>query len=81
MAGLLKKIGKEITLTALALASLGISGCTYNMKPDMVYENGKFYDRRAEVISSIVERDVASKEKTTLSNDSSLVGLSLVYRL
>ncbi len=81
MVSLLKRIGEGITLAALSLASLGLSGCAYNTKPDLVYENGKFYDRRAEVISSIVERDVASKEKTTLSNDSSLVGLSLVYRL
>lgn len=79
---LLNKIGKGITLVALTLASFGISGCgSYNSKPDLVYENGKFYDRRPEVMSDIVERDVASEKKVTPSNDSSLVGLPLVYRL
>jgi len=82
MANLLNKIGVEITLVTLTLVSLGGSGCAYNTKPDMVYENGKFYDRRPEVMSSIVGGDVDSKKKTTPGNDSCPpVGVSLVYRV
>ena len=81
MASLLKKIGKGITLAALTLASFGISGCgSYNSKPDLAYENGKFYDRRAEVMSEIVYRDMVSKKGITPRNDSSLAGPSLFYR-
>jgi hypothetical protein len=80
MEGLLKKIGVGVVLISLSI--LG-SGCgAYNMKPDLVYENGKFRDRRPEVMSSIVGEDIDSRKKTTLSNDRcSPVVPSLVYRV